>query len=198
MRGDIRDLLPDPAVPFNGHIALTFSSAETEFYPRHLQALLEYRSAGGAARVMAWSDEWNSRIKLHQRKRDGALPLRSYYRAICGRGFSTWVSLTNAGHGGYRDVVPCTITLVNASGVQRDVTREIAPYATVFADVADLFPGAAEFLSPGGVGVIEVESTYDLANVQFVRHDATGAWGAEHYMAATTREGDRVAVPAGS
>lgn len=197
-RGDIRDLLPNPAVPFNGHIALTFSPTDAEFYPRHLQALLEYRSAGGAARVMAWSDEWNSRIKLHQRKREGALPLRSYYRAICGRGFSTWVSLTNAGHGGYRETVPCTITLCNATGMRREVTRELAPYATLFADVAELFDGAAEFLAPGGVGVIEVESTSDLANVQFVRHDATGAWAAEHYMAATTREGDRVAVPAGS
>ena len=147
---------------------------------------------------MAWSDEWNSRIKLHARAREGALPLRSFYRAWSGRGFETFVSITNAGHGAYRETAPTTITLCNATGDRLIVARDIPPYATLFVSVSELFPGAEQFLAPLAVGVVEVESTFDLANVQFVRHTATGAWAAEHFLAVETRDGDRVAIPAGS
>lgn len=198
VRAGIAGLLADPSQPFTGHIALRFSPSDAESYPRRLQALLEYRTPGGATHVMTWSDEWNSLIKLHKRKREGALPMLSYYRAWCGRGLSTYVSLSNAGHGGYRETAPCVIRLVNTAGESREVARDLGPYATLFANIDDLFPGAAAFLGPGAVGMLEVESTFDLANVQFVRHDATGAWDAEHYMAAITREGERIAQPAGA
>jgi hypothetical protein len=198
VRGDVADLIPDPAQPFTGHIALTFSAADVAVYPQHLQALLEYQSAGGTAHVMAWSDEWNSLIKLHKRKREGALMLRSYYRVWAGRGFSTFVSITNAGHGAYRETAPCTIRLIAGDGATREVHRDLKPYETLFANVAELFADAASLLGRGAVGMLEVASEFDLANVQFVRHDATGGWAAEHFMAATTREGDRIGVPAGS
>src|SRR5579864_4114031 len=68
-RGDIADLLPDPRADFTGHIALNFSADEKLFYPRRLQALLEYRTAVSTARVMAWSDVWNGRGKLRELKR---------------------------------------------------------------------------------------------------------------------------------
>ena len=198
VRGDLTELLDDASRPFSGHISLSFTPTDLPEYPRHLQALLEYRSAGGAARVMAWSDEWNSRVKLHVRKQHGQLPLRSYYRSLAGRGFTTFVSVTNAGHAGYIESAPYSVTLINAAGVRRETSGALAPRQTLLASVEALFSGAAEFLAPGGVGMIEVESTYDLANVQFVRHDATGAWGAEHYMAATTRAGDQAVLPAGA
>ncbi len=198
VRGDLVELIPDAAKPFSGHISLSFSPCDAPEYPHRLQALLEYRSAGGAARVMAWSDEWNSRIRLHVRRKDGALPLRSYYRALAGRGFTTYASVTNAGHAGYAESAPYTITLIRPDGGRLETSGTLGPRETLFAGVEQLLPGAAAFLAPGGVGMLEVESTYDLANVQFVRHDATGTWGAEHYMAATTRAGDRIDVPAGS
>src|ERR1700686_3373104 len=65
-RGDIVDLLPDPNVPFVGHIALNFSADAKPMFPRRLQALLEYRTPVSAARVMAWSDVWNGRHKVRE------------------------------------------------------------------------------------------------------------------------------------
>ena len=52
-RGDIADLLGGTG-DFCGHIALNFSADAKTFYPRRLQALLEYRSPVSTARVMAW------------------------------------------------------------------------------------------------------------------------------------------------
>ena len=67
----------------------------------------------------------------------------------------------------------------------------------MFENVDVLFPSAKAFLAPLGIGMVEVESAFDLANVQFVRHVATGVWAAEHYMALPTRTGDGVVMPAG-
>lgn len=197
IRANVSELLPDPREKFGGHIALTFTPADAHEYPRRLQALLEYRSPMGTAHVMAWSDEWNSRIRMHRRAREGALPLRSFYRAIVRDRFSTFISVTNAGHGGYREVAPVSIALVNRSGERQVVERDLGPYATLFENVVTLFPDAARFLAPLGVGVVEVESTFDLANVQFTRSEISGAWAAEHFMAAMTRAGERVDMPAG-
>jgi hypothetical protein len=197
IRADVSELIPDPREKFGGHIALTFTPADVAEYPRRLQALLEYRSPVGAAHVMAWSDEWNSRLRLHRRAREGALPLRSYYRAIVREGLTTFISVTNAGHGGYREQAPLSIALVNRAGERRVIERTLEPYATLFESVPDLFPGADQFLAPIGVGVIEVESIFDLANVQLTRSDRSGAWAAEHFLAALTRVDERIDMPAG-
>ena len=52
-RGEIAELLPDPTQAFVGHIALAYTREDRAVYPHVLQALLEYRTARGAARVMA-------------------------------------------------------------------------------------------------------------------------------------------------
>ena len=52
--------MPNATQSFVGHIALAYTREDRPVYPGVLQALLEYRTAGSAARVMAWSDEWNS------------------------------------------------------------------------------------------------------------------------------------------
>jgi len=198
VRADVEELLPEPSKPFTGHVALTFSSVDAAAYPGHLQALLEYRSNGRAARVMAWSDEWNSKEKQFVRAKSAPLAMRSYYRARVGRGFETFVSLTNAGHDGHRAAAAVVIRLINERGDELRCDCAIGAHATLFSSLASLLPSAEDFLAPSGVGIVEVESTFDLANVQFVRHAATATWSAEHYMPLVSRDGDHVVVPAGS
>ena len=198
-RADVRELLPDPESPFSGHIALTFSKVTAAAFPRRLQALLEYRSPVGAARVMAWSDEWNSRMKLFQRSRnESAVPLRSYYRVWARDGFSTIVSITNPGHGDYREFADYTIRLRNTAGQTRAVSGTLAPRATRQVRLTTLFDDAVAWLAPTGIGIVEIESTFDLANVQFVHNARSGVWAAEHFMAAQTRVGRDTYQPAGA
>jgi hypothetical protein len=195
-RLNVADLLPPGTRTFRGHIALRFALDAPADVPWHVQALLEYRRAGGVARVMAWSDEWNSRVKLATRDASASPPLsRSYYRVWCDGDAETQLSITNAGHEGYDRTAAVRALLVGAEGVVAETTFTLPPFATRLADVRELFPDADARLAPTGHGLVIVESASDLANVAFSRHRVSGALAAEHFMVwETVHDGALVTV----
>ncbi len=200
-RGDIADLLPDPSQAFTGYLALNFSAHDGAFYPRHLQALMEYRSAFGAARVMAWSDHWNAREriaelvgKLDRRITEplwsaDALPhpgrvFSGYYRVWHGGSIASWIAISNPGTTpDYVRTVDYRLHLESARGERQSMDGKLAAHATAFGPLEQFFPDAAALLGEDGVGMLRIESEADLASIQLARHRRSGAWSAEHFMA---------------
>jgi hypothetical protein len=198
-RFDIADLLPDPAQPFRGHIALTFAGQPGQAVPGHLQALLEYRRADSVAHTMTWSDEWNSRVRLAKRDRSATPAInRSWFRVLEDTDLSTEVAITNAGHAGYDRSADIRLTLHGSHGPIADAHFQLAPFATRTATIEQLFPGAIAALAPSGLGLLLAESSSDLANVAFTRHRKTGAIAAEHFMALPTEHEGRIEWPSGN
>jgi hypothetical protein len=198
-RFDVADLLPDPAVPFRGHIALSFAARHGQAVPRHLQALLEYRNEHSVARTMAWSDEWNSNVRVAKRDRM-ATPLigKSCFRIWEDVGLGTEIAITNAGHAGYQRDANVRLVLHGADGPVMETELRLAPFATHMAKVEQLFPGARAALAPSGLGMLLIESSSDLANLAFTRHRQTGAIAAEHFMAMPTEHEGSVEWPPGN
>ncbi len=60
------------------------------------------------------------------------------------------------------------------------------------------FPEIDPFLGSTGVGIVVVESKLDLALVQFTRHEASGVYSAEHFMALFTKQDGQWHGPCGS
>ncbi|MBQ02914.1 MAG: hypothetical protein CL477_19815 [Acidobacteria bacterium] len=195
-RGDIAELLPDPTRPFVGHVTLAFTREDRPVYPRVLQALLEYRTVRGTARVMGWSDEWNSPQRAAVR---GRVPYGAFSRVWCRPPLETQLCITNCGNERrYADEAPFTATLLNEQGDRVRAEGVVPPHGTCFQTIDAIFPDAARFLAPKGVGIVVVESVYDLADIQITRHTGTGAVAAEHFMALTSElEGERLR-PSGS
>lgn len=182
-RADVADLLPDPAQPFRGHIALSFRPLPGQPVPRRLQALLEYRGGDSVAHVMAWSDEWNSAVRLARRaRRYSPVLIQSYFRVLERADCATEISITNAGHPGYTRCAQIALELHGPQGLIAETSFELAPYATRMAPVLEIFPQAREQLSPGGIGLLVASSDSDLANVAFTRCGAAGALAAEHFL----------------
>ncbi len=197
-RFDIAELLPDPTLPFRGHVALGFAAKAGQSVPRHLQALLEYRRGTSVARTMTWSDEWNSNVRLARRDRSARPALgRSYFRVCEDLELGTEVAVTNAGHAGYRGVAEVRMTLGGLGGRIADTAFQLGPYATRIATVEQLFPGAREALAPSGLGMLIIESTSDLANLAFTRHRGSGALAVEHFMAMASEQEGKIEWPAG-
>ena len=84
---------------------------------RDLQALVEYEYGSSVARIMGWSDEWNSRVKLAWRHRNGTANLGSYYRVWRDPDTTTEVIITNAGHKDYAETAAVALTWYGKSGV---------------------------------------------------------------------------------
>lgn len=196
-RADVSELLPEPRRPFVGHVALSFSPDPGTEVPGRLQALLEYRGKSATARVMAWSDEWNSRIKMAKRRKEAPL-LASYFRVWWDGMVQSYLSITNPGHAGYKGIAEGTLRLLNAAGESIECSFTLSPYATRFGPLVDFFPMADEFLTPNGIGFVVCESTSDLANVCFTLHRVSGVWSAEHFMPMETIHNGELVSPAGS
>lgn len=181
---DVSELLPDAQQPFRGHLALSFAPAPRQDVPRRLQALVEYAAPASTAHVMAWSDEWNSRVRLALRDRDASWPESSSYCRVLGRdGWTTQVSITNAGHGDAGRAAEISLTLVGESGVMGRRKVSLAPYATLLATTTDLFPR-----SGSQRGVLVASSGNDLANIAFTYSSRDGPLAAEHFMALPLRD----------
>jgi hypothetical protein len=195
-RGEIAELLPDPSRPFAGHVTLAFTREDRPVYPRVLQALLEYRTAHGTARVMAWSDEWNSPQRAVAR---GRVVYRAYSRVWCRPPLETHLCITNCGNERrYADPAAFTVLLLNGHGDHVRAEGVVPPHGTVFQAVDSFFPDAVRFLRPEGVGMVVVESVYDLAQIQITRHAGSGVVAAEHFMALSSAwDGTRLR-PSGS
>jgi hypothetical protein len=163
---------------FRGHVALRFAPGESAAVPRRLQALVEYRGTRSVARVMAWSDEWNSIVRQARRRRDPAAP-RAFCRFVAGPSVQTEIAVTNAGHDGHNTSADVEFTLVDARGVRATVQRRIAPYATLWSPVRELF-GDVDCDPADGFGILIARSDCDLASMMFTRTAAGLA--AEHFL----------------
>ncbi len=194
--GDLSELVPDELRPFVGHAAFTFSEPGLPVYPRRLQALMAYRSGDACARIMAWSDEWNTpkrRYRLHQR----AGHYLSYYRAWCVPFIETWLGITNAGTADLTEPATCRLIVRNDCGEEVFAERTLAPLATDWSLVGELVEGANELLARSASALILVESTFDLAMVAFSRHTVSGTWSGEHFMSAPVQTAGGEVWPAG-
>lgn len=200
-RGEIAELLPDSALPFVGHLALNFSATDRALYPRHLQALMEYRSAFGTTRMMTWSDQWNARERIAEMlatldrritsrlwsNKASPQPGRvfsSYFRVWHGGPIASWIAITNPGTTpDYARTVDYRLRLENARGEHQLMEGTLAAHATAFGPLERFFPDAHAVLGKDGIGMLRVESEADLASIQLARHQRSGAWSAEHFMA---------------
>ena len=189
------DLLTEVERPFAGHAAFTFTEADRGAYPGRLQALMAYRGPQSLARIMAWSDEWNTPHRRIVNK--GALgAYRSYFRLLAAPFLETWLGVTNAGNHELESAAEYTVIVENQAGDRLAVQHVLAPWATAFAPLDQVVPGATQLL--GGVnGLLLVESESDLAMVCFTRHRGSGRWSAEHLMSAPTPSADGIVWPAG-
>src|SRR5262249_438270 len=217
-RGDISDLLSDGYNTFTGHIALSFSDDDKLFYPRRLQALLEYRTPVSTARVMAWSDIWNARPAVRKLRNELAgffqmntlygerylggpeVRYRCHYRIWSRPPIRSFISITNCGIAkDYAETVSYTVRLFNARGENPlSYHGRLAPHATDLGPIDKFFPSTKQFLSPEGLGLASVESTADLAVMHFSEHLVSGVLSAEHFMGSVNYLGGKYYTSCGS
>jgi hypothetical protein len=181
--------------PFIGHAAFSFTEPDRATYPGRLQALMAYRTRGSVARIMAWSDEWNTPQRRIMR-RNAAAGYLSYFRLLGASFLETWVSVTNAGNHELDETAEYTVIVENHSGERLSSRHRLAPWATSFESLDSVVPGATGLLG-GANGLLLVESESDLAMVCFTRHVASGRWSAEHLMSAPTKVDGGLIWPAG-
>lgn len=195
-RFDIAELLDDTSQDFHGHVSLNFAADRRADVPRHLQALMEYRTDRTVAHTMTWSDQWNSRISLARRDRaTGSLPqYRSWFRVRGDAGLETEVAIANAGHAGYDRDATVLARYRDVHGKMLETTLTLAPYVTATMTLASLFPDA----TPATPGMLELESSSDLAGVGYTRHAASGSLACEHTMSLLTWHEGWFLTPAGS
>ena len=189
------DLLVDVERPFAGHAAFTFTEPDRGAYPGRLQALMAYRGARSTARIMAWSDEWNTpQRRIEQRRAVGGY--RSYFRLLAKPYLETWLGVTNAGSHELDTAAHYTAIVENRSGERLTAQHTLAPWATAWSSIDAVVPGATALLGDAN-GVLLVESESDLAMVCFTRHRTSGRWSAEHLMSAPTPSPAGMIWPAG-
>ena len=196
-------MLGDSNRAFTGYVALNFSDEDKPFYPRRLQALLEYRTPVSTARVMAWSDIWNARPRVRRLRDELAgffdmnamygeqylggpgISYRCHYRMWYRPPIRSFISITNCAiDEDYAETISYTIRLFNSHGDSPLCYHgTLAPHATDFGPIDQFFPSAKEFLAPEGLGVASVESTADLAVMHFSEHQSSGVFSAEHFLA---------------
>jgi hypothetical protein len=189
------DLLVDAERPFAGHAAFTFTEADRDAYPGRLQALMAYRGAHSTARIMAWSDEWNTPQRRIERRRAVGC-YRSYFRLLAKPFLESWLGVTNAGNHELETAADYTVIVENLSGQRLSAQHTLAPWATAWSSLDEVVPGASALLD-GANGLVLVESESDLAMVCFTRHRTSGRWSAEHLMSAPTPSSDGMIWPAG-
>jgi hypothetical protein len=217
-RGEISTLLPDPKMPFAGHIALSFSPDAKVLYPRRLQALLEYHTPMSAARVMAWSDVWNGRHKVRELKQKlGPLKLvenifsRRYYRDEIGTTYHchyrvwfkppimSYIAVTNCGiEQDYSKRATYVLTLHNTLGESLGYRGEIAANGTDYGRIDEFFGRAAEFAGSDGVMIATIDSPNDLAVMHLTGHERSGVYSAEHFLASGSYDDGQYDLMCGS
>jgi hypothetical protein len=188
--GSLAELVPSACRPFVGHAAFTFSESGRAQYPRRLQALMAYDGGSTCARIMAWSDEWNTpkrRYRLLQRSGH----YLSYFRATCQPFLETWLGITNAGAADLTEPASYRVVVRNERGDEVAAERTVGPLATEWARLPELVDGTAGLLARSESAIVLIESEFDLAMVCFTHHLDAGTWSAEHFMSAP------VVTPAG-
>ncbi|MBC7603535.1 MAG: hypothetical protein H7255_12860 [Ramlibacter sp.] len=194
----VAELLDDPSRPFNGHIAISFAPEPGQPVPFHVQALMEYGSDRTVARVMGWSDEWNSDVKRARRLQLGQDDvIRACFLVWNDAELESLVAITNAGHLDYKECATAELSLVGPSGTIMKTELSIGPYATAFFGISEKFPEWSEHLD-AGTAMLVISSRSDLASLAFIRHRESGAVAAEHFFALWDWTGTRITEAAGS
>lgn len=177
--------------PFEGHLSLAFSDDPHARFPRRLQALFEHRAPRSVARAMLWSDRWNTPWRLAVQGRVH----RAAYRVFLRGPRESVLAITNPGAGpDYDRAAPWRARLRGLGGEERVSEGTLAPNATWVGALAELFPERPE----GELGLLTVESPFDLASFQLVRDVRSGAIAAEHLLAICERDGERDEIPCGA
>jgi hypothetical protein len=191
---EISDLLPTGTKFFVGHVALRFSREEDQVeYPRRLQALMEYRTSQSTARVMAWSDTWN------WQEVSSTIDYLAYYRVWWRSPFVSYVSLTNCSiNQNYQEVATYRLRLEKGDGDYLVYEGTIAPQGTMYKSISEIFPNIAEFLGDQPVGLVVVETTFDLASMHLTKHQKSGVCAAEHFLPLPTCYDGEIYRPCGS
>ena len=198
-RADISELLPDADKPFRGHLALSFAPEHGKPVPARLQALVEYRGLESVARVMTWSDEWNSRIRLARRDRSSAATIfRSYFRVCRDANTTTEIAVTNAGHPGYDRTANARLIYRRPGHTDLENTLTLAPFATCMTALEELFPEIVGSEGDTDHGIVLLESSSDLASIGFTRDRRTGALAAEHFLVLYSLQEGKLVLPAGN
>lgn len=192
----LAELVPAELESFVGHVAFTFSEGGLPEYPGHLQALMAYTGGETCARIMAWSDQWNTSPRRLALRTSGG-HYESYFRTPSASCLEAWVGITYCGAADLDSVARYRLIVRAADGEEAAIDRELAPWATEWGTVESLVTQAAAMLSAGPCLVV-VESEFDLAMVCFTRHRVSGRWAAEHFMSAPVAGRDGEVWPAGS
>ncbi len=131
---------------------------------------------------------------------EGAAPvLRAFYRMWFKRPIVSSISITNSGLSvDYDKHVEYTIHLRNTDGGTLSYKGKLAPQATDFGTIDTFFPDIEAFLGGSPAAMAVVESTSDLAIVQFTHHQASDVFSAEHFMALRTYHDGGFCLPCGS
>ncbi len=144
---------------------------------------------------MAWSDEWNSPERQERADR----VLRAFYRMWFKGPIVSSISITNSGlSADYDKHVQYTIRLRNTDGETLRYKGTLGPQATDFGTIDTFFPDIEAFLGGSPAAMAVVESTSDLAIVQFTHHKASDVFSAEHFMALRTYHDGGYCLPCGS
>ncbi|GEM_PF-6015333 len=152
-RISIRDLLgPGFSLPFMGHAEVLYhKEPNARRYPKELDLYVEYNSGGRLATVIFGADAWNSSKAIQNKS------YRSCCRIVCDARHTTYVAISNCSHDyNYSLNVFFTLSLCIEEGqVLESKKMNIAPNATLFLPVEELFPRAAELLGDNqGVGIL--------------------------------------------
>ncbi len=195
-RGRVAELLPPGCPSLIGQLVLAFSDDDKPAYPRTLQALVEYETPQNTTRVMLWSDEWNSPQRATRR---GRVPFRAFYRAWCRPPLETRVCISNAANErAYADAAIYTASLITETGKRQTVSGCVPPHGTAVWTVTEMFPDARAFVGDRGLGIVLIESDFDLAEMQLTRHAHSGVVVAEHFMAIPTLHTGEDSWPSGA
>ena len=144
---------------------------------------------------MAWSDVWNST----ERQEAAKPPLRAFYRMWYRPPIVSAISITNSGLSpDYDKEVDYLIRMRNTDGKTMTCRRTLAPQATDYGTIDTFFPDIEDFLGDNPAAMAVVESTADLAIVQFTHHRKSGVCSVEHFMAIYTPHQGEFYLPCGS
>ena len=175
---------------------MRFSNCKAKEYPFRLQALTEYNTNTNSSSVMVWSDFWNSPDRIRKAKE----LLVAYYRVLFSKIFCTYLAISaSATSLSETKNWPYRACLYNQAGDFLEYNGELKTFGTDFKAIDDFFPNASELLAQQKLGLVVIESKYDLAIVQLTKHRASGACAIEHFLPAPTElENEKLVYPCGS
>lgn len=179
----MRDILAEAGIrpPFVGHAEiLHHEDPAKESYPRNLDLNVEYSSGGRLAHVIFGAELWNSSKPIVNEN------YRSACRIVCDDVHTTLLAISNVSYDyDYAVEVPFTLTLIGGGKMLASRRLAIAPNATIFKPIDEIFSGARELLAAsGGVGLAvttDINVAY-LTHLFLTQDRRSGALSVEHSL----------------